>query len=82
MAYKELPQALEAFRAALAIRNSLSKADAENTGWERDRAVPYFNLADVFENLGEPGKALDALRAGQAIILPLTKVSPENGFVE
>ena len=61
VAQGKLPDALASYQASLAIRERLAKSDPGNAGWQRDLAVSYANLADVYRRSNEPDKALAAL---------------------
>ena len=46
--------------------------------WQRDLAVTYSALANVYRRAGDRDKARAALRQGQALIDRLAKLSPNN----
>jgi hypothetical protein len=46
--------------------------------WQRDLAVSFGSLALVHKQSGDNAKALDFSRQGQAIMVRLTKLSPDN----
>ena len=47
VAQGDLPAALTSYRASLAIRERLAKADPGNAEWQRDLIVSYVKLSDV-----------------------------------
>ena len=67
-----LPDALAAYKASLAIRERLAKADPGNAGWQRDVAVSNERLGDIYsrqENTMEARQAFEcALGAYEALI--------------
>ena len=53
-----LPAALEAYTASLAIADRLAKADPGNAGWQRDLSVSHNKIGDVLVEQGNlPGRA-------------------------
>lgn len=76
VAQGQLPAALEAFRASLAIRERLSQADPGNAGWQRDVAVSHAKLAAALRGAGDIARASDHLRAGRTIIADLVARFP------
>ena len=56
----------------------LAQSDPGNAGWQRDLAVSYAKLADVYRRSNDRDNALAALRQGQAIMARLVKLSPDN----
>ena len=77
-AYGDLPEALTAYRAGLAIRERLAAADPSNAGWQRDLSVSQEKLGDVFSAQGRLDEALAAYRAGLAIAERLAAADPSN----
>ncbi|GLI37946.1 hypothetical protein KI811_05985 [Geobacter hydrogenophilus] len=55
----DLPAALTSFRASLAIRERLAKADPGNAGWQRDLIVSYVKLSEATNDSSYAAKALD-----------------------
>ena len=78
VAQGNLPEALKAFRAGLAIADRLAKADPGNAGWQRDLSVSYERIGDVLVDQGNLPEALKAFRAGLAIADRLAKADPGN----
>jgi hypothetical protein len=71
-------EALKWYRDSLAVADHLANADAQNPGWQRDRAIGQGRIAIVLAEQGETSSALDMLRQGRAIISGLTKQSTDN----
>jgi len=63
-----LSEALESYRASLAIGERLAKQDPGNAVWQRDLVVSYYKLADLAEKQGAKPAALDNYRKAQAIV--------------
>ena len=59
--------ALESYRKALAIRESLAAAGSNDTQLQRDLVGNYFRVADVLESAGNFPEALAAVRKAMAI---------------
>ena len=73
-----LPAALDAFKASLAIAERLAKADPGNAGWQRDLSVSHDRIGDVLRAQGNLPAALDAFKASLAIRDRLAKADPGN----
>ena len=58
-----LVDVLPLFKAALAIRERLAKADPENAGWQRDLSVSHIKIGDVLVDQGNVADALAAYKA-------------------
>jgi hypothetical protein len=56
----------------------LAQSDPGNAGRQRDLAISYERLADLYRQSKDRGKALAALRQGKAIMDRLVKLSPDN----
>ncbi|MBS0155338.1 MAG: DUF4062 domain-containing protein [Nitrospira sp.] len=69
----DLPAALTAYRASLAIREVLAKRDGGNTQWQRDLSVSHDRIGDVLVAQGDLPAALTAYRASLAIREVLAK---------
>jgi hypothetical protein len=69
---------LLSFRAGLAIVDGLAKADAGNGARQRDLAVSYSKLGDVYQRQAKKALAKDALGKGKAIMERITALSPDN----
>jgi len=78
MAEGDLAGALKSYRDTFTIIDRLAKADPGHTGWQRDLAVSFSELALVHKQSGDKAKALDSLQQAQAIMAGLTKLSPDN----
>jgi tetratricopeptide (TPR) repeat protein len=73
-----LPAALDAFKASLAIAERLANADPGNAGWQRDLSVSHDRIGDVLVAQGNLPAALDAFKASLAIRDRLAKADPNN----
>ena len=73
-----LPEALKAFNASLAIADQLAKADPGNAGWQRDLSVSQAKIGDVLVEQGNLPEALKAFNASLAIADRLAKADPGN----
>src|SRR5205814_2010078 len=74
----DLPGALEAYRASLAIADSLAKAEPGNAGRQSDLSVAQERVGDVLRAQGDLPGALEVYRASLAIAGQLAKAEPEN----
>ena len=72
----QLADALEAYRAGLAIRERLARADPGDAQAQRDLSVSHNNIGDMLARQGQLGDALDAYRAGLAIAERLARADP------
>ena len=57
---------------------ALARSDPGNAVWQRELAISYAHLADVYRQPKDREKALAALRQGKAIMDRLVKLSPDN----
>jgi tetratricopeptide (TPR) repeat protein len=71
-----LAQALDSYRAAHEIRESLVRTEPGNTGWQRDLSVSYNNFGMVFRAQGNLAAALGSYHAALAIRERLVKFDP------
>ena len=55
-----------------------AKADPGNAGWQRDLAVSYSKLAEVYRKQGQKDKARDEFAKAREIMVRMTKLSPDN----
>ena len=78
VAQGNLPDALAAYQASLAIRERLAKADPGNAGWQRDLSVSHDKIGDVLVDQGNLPAALAAYQASLAISERLAKADPGN----
>ena len=74
----QLDDALEAYRASLAIVERLAAADPSNAAWQRDLSVSQDKVGDVLAAQGRLDDALDAYRASLAICERLAAADPSN----
>src|ERR1700722_2189408 len=74
----DLPGALEAYRASLAIRQRLTAQEPANQGWQRDLSVSQDSVAGVLRDQGDLAGALEAYRASLAIRQRLAAEDPAN----
>ena len=63
VAQGQLAEALNAYRAGLAIAERLAVADPGNAPWQRDLSVSHEKLGDVLVAQGQLAEALKAYRA-------------------
>ena len=73
-----LPDALDAFKASLAIRERLVKADPGSGGWQRDLAIGHGRVAMILARQEADSDARAAFTKGRDIIVNLQKKSPDN----
>ena len=78
VAQGDLAGALESYRASMAIRERLAKADPDNAGWQRDLSVSHSKNGDVLVAQGDLAGALESYRASMAIAERLAKADPNN----
>ena len=71
-----LPDALDAFKASLAIRERLIKADPGNGGWQRDLAIGHGRVAMILARQEADSDARAAFTKGRDIIVNLQKKCP------
>ena len=74
----DLPGALSAYRAGMAIAEDLAARDPENEERRRDLTVWHNKVGDVLRAQGDLPGALSAYRAGMAIAEDLAARDPEN----
>ena len=74
----DLAAALTSYRASLAIRERLAKADPGNAGWQRDLSVSHDKIGDVQLAQGDLPAALTSYQASLAIVERLAKADPGN----
>jgi len=72
------PEALTAYRASLAIRETLAHRDPGNSQWQRDLSVSHDRIGDVLMSQGNLPGALTAYRASHAIAETLVDQDPGN----
>jgi tetratricopeptide (TPR) repeat protein len=77
-AYGDLPRALTAYRAGLAIFERLAATEPSNATWRRDLSVSQERIGDVLAAQGRLDDALSAYRAGLAIRERLAAADPRN----
>jgi hypothetical protein len=73
-----LPEALNAYRDSLAIRERLAKSDPGNAGWQRDLYAALWFVADAEIRSGEQADALEKLLRAKEIMEGLAKADPGN----
>ena len=78
VAQGNLPAALTAYQASIAIADKLAKADPGNARWQRDVALSHWGVARVMAQRGEQEKALAAFSKAHAIIAKLKSESPSD----
>jgi tetratricopeptide (TPR) repeat protein len=67
---------LESYKATLAIREQLVKADADNAEWKRDLSWVYFWIADYYLDEGDLDQALDNIKSCMSQRLDLVNANP------
>jgi hypothetical protein len=73
-----LAAAMVSFNAALAIADRLAKAEPGNLRLQRDLAVSYAKLADVYLKAKQVSQAQEALAADRVIIAQLIEQHPDS----
>ena len=73
-----LPAALDAFKASLAIADRLAKADPGNAGWQRDLSVSHDKIGRLHEKQGNLREALVHYREDLMIAERLAARDPTN----
>jgi tetratricopeptide (TPR) repeat protein len=73
-----LPQALQAYRRSLAIREQLAHADPEKTSRQFDLTFSYQRIGDVELELGDLAQAANSFSARHAILARLTAQEPND----
>ncbi len=74
----DLAGAGQAYRAALAVRERLARADPSNAQWQRDLSVSQDNIGQVLRAQGDLAGAEQAYRAALAVRERLAKADPSN----
>ena len=79
VAQGDLPgRRMKSYRDGLAIRDRLAKADPGNAGGSAICRCPIAKIGDVLRRMGASAEALSALRQGQAMMVRMTRLSPDN----
>jgi tetratricopeptide (TPR) repeat protein len=73
-----LAGALENYRAAHMIRESLVRNDPASTSWQRDLSVSHQNFGITYRAQGNLAAALDSYKTAQAISQRLITIDPSN----
>ncbi len=73
-----LPGALESYRASLAIKERLAKADPGNAGWQHDLALSLQRVGFVASQQNQRENALASYRHGLAIMQRLIGLAPDH----
>jgi hypothetical protein len=60
----------------------MAKFEPRDAGWQRDLAVSYNKLADVYREQNRIPEAVDALRRSREIVLRLMRASPGNPLLD
>ena len=71
-------EALQSYRAGLAIFEQLAQSDPGNAGWQRDLAVSYEKIGDIELAQGDFAAALNSYQQDLAISDRLAKSDPGN----
>src|SRR5580693_102638 len=74
--------ALAAYRASLAIRETLGRGDPGNTNCQRDLSVSHNKIGEVLASQGHRDSALAAFRASLAIRETLSRSDPGNAVLQ
>jgi tetratricopeptide (TPR) repeat protein len=77
---RDLPGALQAYRAEQAILERLAKSDPSNPKWQEDLAKSYFTVAHALSSLNKLPEALQAYRDCIAIAEPLARADHDSKF--
>jgi TIR domain-containing protein len=75
-------KALESYRAALAIRESLVTADPSDVRRQREIATTYGRVGKIEAQLGASDRARNAYLSGRAIIERLRNASPDDAALQ
>ena len=73
-----LQEALDAFRAALALRAGLAAHDPDNGEWQRQVSISHTSLGDVMKAQGDLASAREEFRVAMNISASLAARDPEN----
>ena len=73
-----LAQALDSYRAGLAIAYRLAKSDPRNADWQRDLSVCDLYVGEVEAERGEFAQALEYYQTGLAVVDDFAKTHPGN----
>jgi tetratricopeptide (TPR) repeat protein len=73
-----LPGALDSYRASLAIRERLAKADPGNAGWQRDLAISNERIGDIDADQGRTVEAIAAFERALAAYKTLLDRHPHD----
>ena len=74
----QVEDALEGYRAALAIRQELAVGDPDNPSWQREIALSHTSIGDMLRRQGQWDAALDAYRAAVAAQERLVAAAPSD----
>ena len=74
----DLSGALESYRAAMAIRERLAKADPDNAGWQRDLSVSHEKVGDIEDAGGDIVAAIASYEKSLPIAQGLADRFPQN----
>jgi tetratricopeptide (TPR) repeat protein len=74
----KLAEALDAYRASLAIRKELVRANPDNNEWQGDLEAAYRAVGGILAPQGKLSEALDNYRASVTIVERLISVDPQN----
>lgn len=74
----DLPRALGAYQASLAIRKKLAAAGPQNSSWQNALSVSYNKVGDVIRTQGDFSRSLDAYRASLVIKEKLAAADPHD----
>lgn len=73
-----LARALDAYRAAMVVRQRLVVADPENADWQRDLAVSHERIGDVRVRQGDLAGAMESYRTQMETMTCLVASRPAN----
>ena len=71
-------EALESYRAGMAIAQRLADTNPSDTQWQRNLSVSHNKVGDVLMAQGDDGGALESYRAGLKIAQRLAETDPSN----
>ena len=78
----DLPNALAAYKAALAIRERLATADPGNVKWQRDLSTAHSNIGNVLLAQGNLSNALAAYKGSLVIAERLATADPGDAGLQ